>query len=198
MMYENDMPALEEMRQQLDLLKKKLDNQEIVNKKMLKNAMRKELDHLNRMGSTLTLVGILVAITVPMFFYYGLGASVWFCGATCLMLVFCAYKTCQYHTELRRIDLATVPLVQVGKQVATFRNQYKNWKRIAIPMILVWLLWCAYEVYKVMGELAMYMWMGMAVGALIGGLVGTRINKKVIRSADSLLEQIREYEVKEA
>lgn len=196
MMYENDMPALEEMRQQLDLLKKKLDNQEIVNKKMLQQAMRKELDHLNRMGSTLTLVGILVAITVPMFFYYGLGASVWFCGATFLMLVFCAYKTCQYHTELRRIDLATVPLVQVGKQVATFRNQYKNWERIAIPMILVWLLWCAYEVYKVMGELAMYMWMGMAVGALIGGLVGTRINKKVIRSADSLLEQIREYEVK--
>ena len=34
---------------------------------------------------------------------------------------------------------------------------------------------------------------GCAVGGIIGGLIGTCINKKVIRTADSLLEQIKDY-----
>ena len=196
MMYENDMPALEEMRQQLDLLKKKLDNQEIVNKKMLKNAMRKELHDLNRMGRMLTVVGILVAFSTPVYFYALVGASMWFCGATFLMLIFSALKTRQYHRQLWQVDLVSARLVEVGQKVATLRTQYKNWQNFAIPMVCIWFVWCAYEIYQVFGEMGLWVLFCMAVGGLIGGIIGTRINNKVIHSADNLLQQIEEYELR--
>lgn len=185
--------SLEEMKQQMELLKKKLENQSIINEKIMRSAMKGKLGNLNRMGRIFFVLGILVAIWAPGFFYE-MGCSLWFCGGTFAMLLFCALKTLQYHRDLWRLDLNGNNILETGKKVAKLRDRYREWRKIAYPMIVVWLIWTCIEIYLIYGQDAIWFCSGGISGGLIGGIFGTRMNNKVIRTADSLLEQIREYD----
>ena len=192
MILENDMYEIAQMKEQLGLLKKKLATQHIVNEKMMQQAMKTKLFKLNKMGKALFVSGMLVALSMPNYFYF-LGCSVWFCAATFAMLVFCAMKTRQYHKGLWITDITGSNLIEVGNKVSTLKQQYKDWQKIAIPMVSIWFIWLCIEAYQIYGEDALWICGCCAIGGIIGGLIGTRINKKVIRTADSLLEQIKDY-----
>ena len=73
--------------------------------------------------------------------------------------------------------------------------EYQNWMKIALPMVLVWVIWLGVEAYMILNEDGIYLYFmgGALVGGLIGGFIGTRINNKVKREAEELLEQIKEY-----
>ena len=90
MIYDNNTYDLEEMKLQMLLLKKKLEQQKIVNEKMLRSAMKKKLYGLNRKVRVIFIVGILVAIWAPGYFTL-VGFTPLFCAATALMLLFSAF-----------------------------------------------------------------------------------------------------------
>ena len=193
MTQENNIQELDQMKQQLEMLKKKLETQNIINEKIIRSAMKSKLGNINRMGRFFFILGILVAIWAPGFFAY-MGCSMWFCGGTFVMLLFCALKTLQYHRELWRLDINSSNILETGKKVARLRNRYKDWKRIAYPMIAVWLIWTCIEIYLIYGHDAIWFCSGGIFGGLIGGICGTRMNNKVIHTADELLGQIKDYE----
>lgn len=184
---------LEQMKQQMELLKKKLESQSIINDKIMKKAMKGNLGNLNRMGRIFFVLGILVAMWAPSYFKM-LGCTWWFAAGTFIMLVFCALKTMQYHRELWRLNFNESNILETGKKVTTLRNRYNNWQKTAIPMVSVWFIWLCIESYFIYGADSIWFCGGCAIGGLIGGFIGTRMNKKVISTADSLLEQIKEYE----
>ncbi len=192
MIQDYDMQDIAQMKEQLYLLKKKLGTQRIVNEKMIQQAMKTKLYKLNKMGKAIFIVGLIVAFSIPNYFY-ALGCSKWFCAATFAMLVFCAIKTRQYHKGLWITDITGSNLIEVGNKVSTLKRQYKEWQKIAIPMASIWFIWLCIEAYQIFGEEALWFCGSCAIGGIIGGLIGTRINKNVIRTADSLLEQIKDY-----
>ena len=192
MIKDYDMQDIAQMKEQLVLLKKKLGTQRIVNEKILQQAMKTKLNNLNRMGKTFFVCGIFVALSVPNYFYF-LGCSIWFCAATVAMLLYCAFKTRQFHKGLWVTDITGSNLIEVGNKVATLKNKYKEWQKTAVPMVSIWFIWICIEAFKIFGEEALWFCGYCAIGGIIGGLIGTRMNKKVIRTADSLLEQIKDY-----
>ena len=192
MIYENSTYELEEMKQQMALLKKKLEQQKIVNESVLRSAMKKKLYGLNKRVRVIFIVGIFVAIWAPGYFTI-LGFSPLFCAATAVMLLFSAFKTFQYHRKLWRLNFSQSNLIELSEQLTILRKRYKEWYKIAWCMIIPWFIWIIYEAYSIYGEESVWFLGGSAVGVIIGGLVGTRINNNIIRRADELLEQIDEY-----
>lgn len=192
MIYENSTYELEEMKQQMALLKKKLEQQKIVNENVLRSAMKKKLYGLNKRVRVIFIMGIFVAIWAPGYFTI-LDFSPLFCAATAVMLLFSAFKTFQYHRKLWRLNFSQSNLIELSEQLTLLRKRYKEWYKIAWCMIIPWFIWIIYEAYSIYGEESVWFLGGSAVGVIIGGLIGTRINNNIIRRADELLEQIDEY-----
>ena len=180
-----------EMKQQMELLKNKLDKQIIINDKMIQNAIKGSLNKINMHGRLTLILGIAVALFTPLYFY-NMDFSILFCAGTFLMLAFTSFKTWAYHKEVWSIDLSAESLLEIGNKVATHKKRYENWKRFGYPMLFVWILALGYEGYQVAGEHYLYFMTGAAFGGIIGGIFGTRMNKRLIRQAEDLLKEIKE------
>jgi hypothetical protein len=192
MIYDNNTYELEEMKQQMLLLKKKLEQQKIVNDKMLRSAMKKKLYGLNKKARIMFIIGIFVAIGAPGYFTL-VGFTPLFCAATTLMLLFSAFKTFQYHKKLWKLNLSESNLIELAEELTLLRTRYERWYRFAWCMIIPWGALMAYEATKIFGEELVWYIGGSAIGLIIGGLTGTRINNNMIRRTDEILEQIEEY-----
>lgn len=192
MIHDNNTYELEEMKQQMLLLKKKLEQQKIVNDKMLRSAMKKKLYGLNKKARIMFIIGIFVAIGAPGYFTL-VGFTPLFCAATTLMLLFSALKTFQYHRKLWRLNLSESNLIELAEELTLLRTRYKAWYKFAWGMLIPWIVWMGYEATKIFGEELVWYIGGSAIGLIIGGLTGTRINNNMIRRTDELLEQIEEY-----
>ena len=188
---------LEQMRSQIGMLKQKLEQQAIVNDTHIRNSMKSKISDLNRTVLGTIFVGIFAVIFAPMTFY-NQGCSLLFVIGTAVMLAACLGLTIAQKINLSRMtDLSQSNLVETAEKINKTRTHYKEWYRIAIPMILVWVGWMIYEMVNAIGiesPTAIGFYCGAGVGLLIGGIIGSRINRKVVRQANEILAQIEELQ----
>ena len=188
---------LEQMRSQIGMLKEKLEQQTIVNEMHIRNSMKSKISDLNRTVLGTIFVGIFAVIFAPMTFYIQ-GCSLLFVIGTAVMLAVCLGLTIAQKVNLSRMtDLSQSNLVETAEKLNKTRTHYKEWYRIAIPMILVWVGWMIYEMVNTIGiesPTAIGFYCGAGVGLIIGGIIGSRINRKVVRQANEILAQIEELQ----
>ena len=188
---------LEQMRTQIGMLKQKLEQQAIVNDTHIRNSMKSKISDLNRTVLGTIFVGIFAVVFAPMTFYIQ-GCSLLFVIATAVMLAVCLGLTIAQKINLGKMtDLSQSNLVETAEKLNKTRTHYKEWHRIAIPMILVWVGWMIYEMVNTIGiesPTAIGFYCGAGVGLLIGGIIGSRINRKVVRQANEILAQIEELQ----
>ena len=188
---------LEQMRTQIGMLKQKLEQQAIVNDTHIRNSMKSKISDLNRTIGATIFAGIFAVIFAPVTFYVQ-GCSLIFVIATAIMLDVCLGLTIVQKINLgSMMDLSQDNLVETARKLSKVRTHYKEWYKIAIPMILVWGGWMIYEMVQVLGiesPTAIGFYCGAGVGLLIGGIIGARINRKVVRQANEILAQIEELQ----
>ena len=188
---------LEQMRSQIGMLKQKLEQQAIVNDTHIRNSMKSKISDLNQTVLGTIFVGIFAVIFAPMTFYIQ-GCSLLFVIGTAVMLAVCLGLTIAQKINLSRMtDLSQSNLVETAEKLNKTRTHYKEWYRIAIPMILVWVGWMIYEMVNTIGiesPTAIGFYCGAGVGLIIGGIIGSRINRKVVRQANEILAQIEELQ----
>ena len=188
---------LEQMRTQIGMLKQKLEQQAIVNDMHIRNSMKSKISDLNRTVGGTIFIGIFAVLFAPMTFYMQ-GCSLTFVIATAGMLAVCLGLTIVQKINLGRMaDLSQGNLVETAERLSRIRAHYKEWYKIAIPMLLVWVGWMIYEMVQVLGvesPTAIGFYCGAGVGLLIGGVIGARINRKVVRQANEILAQIEELQ----
>ena len=188
---------LEQMRSQIGMLKEILEQQTIVNEMHIRNSMKSKISDLNRTVLGTIFVGIFAVIFAPMTFYIQ-GCSLLFVIGTAVMLAVCLGLTIAQKINLSRMtDLSQSNLVETAEKLNKTRTHYKEWYRIAIPMILVWVGWMIYEMVNTIGiesPTAIGFYCGAGVGLIIGGIIGSRINRKVVRQATEILAQIEELQ----
>lgn len=192
-----EMNELNEMREQLATLKKRLEGQEIVNDRLIKEAMSRKLSSLNHSAVWMCIV-CLVMIPLGYFNFRHLGLSEAFCIATSLLFVISLAAMIISHYRIHKRDIFSGNLVTVYKEVARMKKIYKNWHYWSIPMVIVWFGWLEYEVYINLAHEDIYALLGISAsgifGGIIGGIVGLRIHKRALRTADDLLRQIEELQ----
>lgn len=186
---------LEEMKIQIDNLKKKLEDQTIVNEKHIRNSFRRKISDINRTVTITIIVGILALVYCTWFFHFK-GLSLAFTIATGIMLAVCVILTLIQKKHLSRIDISTGNLLETARDISKIRSHYKEWYKTAIPMIIIWVGWMTYEILTRFGMTPMTIGFlsGAATGVILGGFVGGRINKKIINRAEELLGYIEELQ----
>ena len=188
---------LEQMRTQIGMIKQKLEQQAIVNDTHIRNSMKSKISDLNRTVLGTIFAGIFAVVFAPRTFYIQ-GCSLLFVIATAVMLAICLGLTIAQKINLGKMtDLSQSNLVETAEKLNKTRTHYKEWYRIAIPMILVWVGWMIYEMVNTIGiesPTAIGFYCGAGVGLLIGGIIGFRINRKVVCQANEILEQIEELQ----
>ena len=186
---------LEEMKIQIDNLKKKLEDQTIVNEKHIRNSFRRKISDINRTVTITIIVGILALVYCTWFFHFK-GLSLAFTIATGIMLAVCVMLTLIQKKHLSRIDISTGNLLETARDISKIRSHYKEWYKTAIPMIIIWLGWMTYEILTRFGITPMTIGFlsGAATGVILGGFIGGRINKKIINRAEELLGYIEELQ----
>lgn len=188
---------LEQMRTQIGLLKQRLDQQTIVNDIHIRNSMKSKISDLNRTVLGTIFLGIFAVIFAPTTFYIN-GCSLAFIIATAVMLAVCLGLTVVQKINLGKMtDLSQYNLIETAEKLSKVRTHYKEWYKIAIPMIVVWGGWMIYEMVEVLGvesPKAIGFYCGAGVGLIIGGIIGISINRKVVRQANEILAQIEELQ----
>ena len=188
---------LEQMRTQIGLLKQRLDQHTIVNDIHIRNSMKSKISDLNRTVLGTIFLGIFAVIFAPTTFYIN-GCSLAFIIATAVMLAVCLGLTVVKKINLGKMtDLSQYNLIETAEKLSKVRTHYKEWYKIAIPMIVVWGGWMIYEMVEVLGvesPKAIGFYCGAGVGLIIGGIIGIRINRKVVRQANEILAQIEELQ----
>ena len=187
------MDELQEMREQMAALKEKLNKQEVVNDRLIRDVLSQKMKVINKNGWISGLCGLFV-ITFGNFMFYQMGLSTWFLIGTTVMMIFCVVVTWISHSWVNSNEIANGDLLRVAKQAFRLQKVYKNWKYIALPMILAWGVWLGLEYTAIVQDTAIVfgtMSCGV-IGGLIGGMIGFRQNKKVINELGEMIYHIEE------
>lgn len=179
-----------EMQEQLQALKSKLNEQRIVNDRVLRNSYRNGLRRLNLKSNVPIFAAFAFFLISPAM--VNIGLSWYFIGFTIFIMLAAVVATFITKTHLPRMDK---DLVSMTKELTTFRKINADWYKVGVPVLVIWLGWMTYEaIYKIglSGE-AMYPFLGgVVIGLVIGGFLGFKNRKDILDGTDELLEQIDE------
>ena len=184
--------TLNEMQQQMQLLKDKLSKQTIVNEQMMRNAFGKGIKDLRSNYSVKTIAAIAGMLGCPSF--YNLGCSLYFVIFGELMMLIALVATLYANRLIPRMD---DDLLTAAGNLTRFRKINAEWIKYGIPVMVVWLGWLIVELFS--GEeftagQAYAMIGGIAVGLMVGMCIGLRIRREIMRGVDELMAQIKEMQ----
>lgn len=186
---------LEAMRQQIGLLRDKLEKQTIVNEMHIRRSMKTKRSEMTRVVAGSIFGGVFALVYCPWFFYTQ-ELSVAFIVFTAVMLAVCLVLTIRQQYILKSLDFSQGNLVETAAVLSKVRKHYKEWYKVAIPLIIFWFGWLMYEMISTLGTDAKVIGFcaGAVIGGLIGGFVGFRMNRKVVDKANEILDQIEELQ----
>ena len=186
---------LEEMRSQIAILKNKLNKQTIINDNHIRNSMKSKQSDMTKVIATTIFMGC-CALPYCTWIFYKFGFSILFIVSTDIMLAVCIGLTIKQRFTLKNLDFTQGNLVDVAEKLNKVKTHYNEWIKIALPMILIWVSWLAYEILTKMEPSPMQMGFlsGSAVGVILGGFFGYRINRKIVRKSTEILKEIQELQ----
>jgi len=189
----NENYELENMRQQLGTLKKKLDEQEILNDHIMRRSMKKEVSSITRRYYIIMAMGLLMIPYGYWCFVKLCGLSISFWIVTSIFMLICAGATLYNCLKISDSGLMNHNLVEARKKVASAKKFEANWLLFGIPAVILWLGWFLYETYQLHGgALSNGLFWGGCVGGIIGAIIGTSIHFKTQRQYQEIIDQIED------
>ena len=184
---------LEEMRQQMTTLKNKLNQQEIVNDRLIRRSMRNEVSNINRRYNIIMAIGILMVPYGYWCFVKLVGLSIFFWIATSIFMLICAGATFYNSRKISNPELMSHSLVEARKKVASAKKFESNWLLFGIPAVILWMGWFFYETYQIQGgDFYNGFFLGGCIGGIIGAIIGIKIHLKTQRQYQDVIDQIED------
>lgn len=181
---------LDELREQIALLKDKLQHQQIVSERAIQQAAQAGIGKLNRQGVIMTAFA-LFAVVYCSWAFHRFGFSDGFVIGTTIFLGVCALVTAYAHLKLRSIDVASGNLVEIASRLVSFRKIYSHWHIFAIPALLVWCYFLYWDAQRMLDNPEGFLLAG-CVGGVIGGIIGLKKHFAIMRETDKVLANIRD------
>ena len=186
---EHNMNELEAMRSQMQLLKQKLDNQEIINDQLLRNAMSGKMSWIRKY----IWFELLVLLPLCTLNFVGLklmnpGLSIW-AIASILLLVLMEILLDFYINNMSASDWQSENLLQTADKLVRMKK-LRWWQLIVSLPVAFALFWWLFSGFSESIRFAVTI--GGIIGGVIGLSVGIGIMLKMQRTNDELIRQIRE------
>lgn len=184
---------LDEMRQQMAILKDKLENQTIVNDRFIRRSIKRGVSTINR---RYLVIGIVALAMIPYGYWAfvmigGLSVALWL--ASCLMMLIVVGFMIYNSRDMRDNALMNGNLLDVKRKVTQAQKRDANWLWFGIPMALAWGAWAVYEMSQKMGDNE-YIVPCCIVGVLVGALIGLKVHFKTQSRFSEIIEQIEDLE----
>ena len=143
--YESDM---ETMRRQMDILRRKLSRQEIVNERMIRQSMRHNMNRINRRHLWLCLLCLIMIPFTYLTLVMQVGFSLLFWSYTTLMMLVVMGYTLYMNLHLHSDDVLGGDLLVAQQQVVRARRLEYDWLKIGLPLLALWIAFVCYEVFR--------------------------------------------------
>lgn len=187
-----DKLELDEMKQQIQLLKDKLAKEIIVSEKLLKNSTQDKIAYINRKKRFIYFL-IVFALVYCNTFFLLMGYSWVFCAFTSVFLIIAGIYQRYSHKGVSIECISTGNLLDISKALVRMNQLNLRWLYLGIPFALCWIVWFMFESYsKVGGEMICY---GGSVGFVLGAVGGILHCVHVRRKAKEAIRDIEEYTI---
>ena len=188
---------LELLRQQMNVLKEKLDAQEIVNDRLVAKSMRKEMSWIKKyIYVQFALIPFVALIWVGI--KYILGLSWWNYSFLMLMCVVFVYIDYVVNVKaLSNADYHKNNLIETARKLVKMKRQRTIQMIVEILLLILWLIWTFLEVNSAQSTatgIRQSLLQGGIIGGYIGGVIGIIVAfvifYKMQRTNDRMIEQI--------
>ena len=178
----------QEMRQQMDLLKEKLNRQEVINDQLMRRTIESRLNRLSLHRKIKRIYLILCIFFLPGFLVKTVEMPIWFALATAAMLAIALVYQEAFMEHISADDLNRCSTMEISNKAIRLKEQGARWLWIGIPMVIVWLLTFVYVViqqsdFETEGQYILY---GIIFGIIFGASLGFMIYRKQQRMIDDL------------
>ncbi|MBR5169093.1 MAG: hypothetical protein IKW85_00830 [Muribaculaceae bacterium] len=184
---------LDEMRQQMAILKDKLENQTIVNDRFIRRSIKRGVSTINKRYLVL---GIVALAMIPYGYWAfvmlnGLSVALWLtmCALMLIVVGFMYFNS----RDLRNNDLMGGNLLDVKRKVTLAKKRDANWLWFGIPAGVLWFGWFMYEESQKVGfsQGILFFFIICMLAGLLGGLM---VHFKTQRHYRDTIEQIEDLE----
>ena len=186
---------LDEMRQQMAILKNKLDNQTIVNDRLIRRAVKNSVSTINK---RYLVISIIAFAMIP----YGycafvvlneLSIPLWIAMSVIMLTVigFCIYN----GHEMRKNDFVSDNLLDTKRKTLKAQKRDAMWPYFGIPVAIGWAAWVGWEMtQKLEGDFLKYFIPWFIICITAGALIGLKVHFKTQRHFRDIIEQIEDVE----
>lgn len=193
--------GLEQMRSQLDALRRKLDSQQIVNDRLVRTAMQSRMGWIGRYVRFEEYLLLPLALVVFLGLKLAIGLSWWFFAFTMAMCV--ADVVADHKVNILAGSLwQGGSMVEVRRRLVRMKKLRRRQLMVSFPVVAVWLAVLVLELLSCgifgLGVPPVSEWRPAAFAGVVGGVVGTvaglvasvAVVRKMQRTNDELIRQI--------
>ena len=188
----NENFELENMREQMNTLKKKLNEQEIVNDRIIRKSMRNTANNIKRRYYAIMALTLLMIPYTYVVFILNQGLSMAFWIGTSILMLLCAGATYYNSLNVSSSNMMNRNLIEVGQNMARAKKFDANWLFFGIPAAIAWLGWLTWELCQQDSEAARYMIYGNICGAVLGTILGFKMHFNTQRQYQEIIDQIED------
>lgn len=201
-MEKNNINELEDMRRQLDILKNKLDKQEIVNDRVIRESMKSKMSWINKYRwLSLFLVPFVAICFLPMTYQMNCWGLYFFT----LLMVLASVIADFIINRMPDNAFMNDNLLELSEKMVRMKKYRRIETIVGMVVIVFWLAWLLYTIYMsgtVSGEPQMEKYtisfmVSVGIGAIIGGAIGLSIFFKMQHTNDKIISQINEMKAME-
>lgn len=196
---QNNINELEQMREQMQAFKNRLDQQQIINENLVRNSMGSKLSWIKKyVWAEIVLVPILLAIFA--IFHAHEGLSWWLFGFLTLGLIADVAGDFIIN-RIPRSQLLSGDLVETSQRLIKMKKQRSAWFIAGVIFCSIWLAWFIIEIIMKMDNgctlpdhnvVVTIVAVSQAIGGLIGFLVAWLVLRKMQKTNNQLIEQIKQ------
>lgn len=195
----NNINELEQLREQMSIFKDKLNKQQIINDQLVRNTMKSKLSWIKSFvwGEIIIIPILLLGMAV---FHAGTGLSWWLYGFLAIGLI--ADATGDFIiNRIPKGQLLSGDLVETSKRLVKMKKQRTSWFIIGLIFVTIWLVWFIVELVLKTDPgctlpdhnlVIAIMAIAVAVGGVIGGIVSWFIFRKMQRTNNDIIDQLKQ------
>ena len=189
----NDINELDDLRQQINDLKDKVNQQGYLNESLVKMAIKGKMKGVHH---TIMMLAVATMLCIPIFIWMKYDQNLSWALTTVTIVLMLGSLISDYF--INRIDVQHMgdDMVETARKLTQMKIHRSKSHRIGITVALLWLLWFIFEFYNshlALGEHAARLSViPLIVGATIGAILGVFIYHKMQCANDEMIRQINE------
>ena len=190
---------LEQLREQMNAFKERLNKQQIINEQLVRSSMGSKMSWIkNFVRAEIIMVPILLIIMA--WFHASEGLSWWLFAFLAIGLIADVIGDFIIN-RMPKGQLLSGDLVATSQRLTKMKKQRTKWFIVGMIFVIIWLVWFIIElVFKLNiptdspshSAMVTILTLGSAIGGLIGGFIAWLIFRKMQKTNNDLIAQINQ------